>query len=113
MRGKADNQWNRRENDTKDGKTIENTDKPVFSPFYQLQMSPSCGVACMGNSAFTQTNFYDHSHIFCMFIFLILSSQSSSKWEMCMDCEEVDILAKGGGGGIDLLTEGEGEGIIL
>ena len=45
MQGKADNQWNRRKNDAKDGKTIENTDKPVFSPFYQLQMSPNCGVA--------------------------------------------------------------------
>jgi len=33
--------------------------------------------------------------------------------ESLEDCEEVDILANGGGGGIDLLTEGEGEGIIL
>ena len=33
--------------------------------------------------------------------------------ESLEDCEEVDILAKGGGGGIDFLTEGEGEGIIL
>jgi len=29
------------------------------------------------------------------------------------DCEEVDILAKGGGGGIELLVEGGGEGIML
>ena len=33
--------------------------------------------------------------------------------ESLEDCEEVDILAKGGGGGIELLIEGGGEGIML
>jgi len=33
--------------------------------------------------------------------------------ESLEDCEEVDILAEEGGGGIDLLAEGEGKGIIM
>ena len=32
--------------------------------------------------------------------------------ESLEDCEEVEILANGGGGGMDLRTEGEGEGIM-